>query len=130
MRIAVLQFVHETVTFLPYDTTIDDAVARGLLHPNGEWRLVSPEEMAERWKGREQGLAESERIAYECDFNLSWVRPPLPKFPVPAGYNDDTFLREKVYEGARERWGEIDMLGAMQQLGVVSAPQQVVNQSE
>lgn len=24
MRIAVLQFVHETVTFLPYDTTIDD----------------------------------------------------------------------------------------------------------
>src|SRR5690606_25486806 len=24
MRIAVLQFVHETVTFLPYDTTLDD----------------------------------------------------------------------------------------------------------
>jgi hypothetical protein len=23
--------------------------ARGLLHPNGEWRLASPEEMAERW---------------------------------------------------------------------------------
>ncbi|HET9636883.1 MAG TPA: DNA polymerase III subunit alpha, partial [Gemmatimonadaceae bacterium] len=93
---------------LRYDTTIDDAVARGLLHPNGEWRLFSPEEMAQRWKGREQGLAESERIADECDFNLSWVRPPLPKFPVPAGYNDDTFLREKAFEGARERWGELD----------------------
>lgn len=102
------RLVHDVLTSLRYDTTIDDAVARGLLHPNGEWRLASPEEMAERWKGREAGLIESERIASECDFSLSWVRPPLPKFPVPAGFNDDTFLREKVFEGARERWGELD----------------------
>ena len=102
------RLVHDVLTALRYDTTIDDALARGLLHPNGEWRLASPEEMATRWKGREAGLEESERIAAECDFSLAWVRPPLPKFPVPAGYNDDTFLREKVFEGARERWGEVD----------------------
>ncbi|HMG71604.1 MAG TPA: DNA polymerase III subunit alpha, partial [Gemmatimonadaceae bacterium] len=87
---------------------IDDALARGLLHPNGEWRLPSPEEMAARWKGREAGLEESERIASECDFSLAWVRPPLPKFAVPTGFNDDTFLRDRVFAGARERWGEID----------------------
>src|SRR3954466_5355655 len=102
------RLVHDVLTSLRYDTTIDDAVARGLLHPNGEWRLNSPEEMAERWKGREAGLEESERIASECDFSLAWVRPPLPDFPVPAGYNDDTFLCEKVFEGARERWGHVD----------------------
>jgi len=102
------RLVHDVLTALRYDTTIDDALARGLLHPNGEWRLASPEEMATRWKGREAGLEESERIASECDFSLAWVRPPLPKFPVPAGYNDDTFLSEKVFEGARERWGEVD----------------------
>src|SRR5712675_1329575 len=102
------RLVHDVLTALRYDTTIDDALARGLLHPNGEWRLASPDEMAARWKGREAGLEESERIAGECDFSLAWVRPPLPKFPVPAGYNDDTFLREKVFEGARERWGEVD----------------------
>ncbi|MFL5524045.1 MAG: DNA polymerase III subunit alpha, partial [Gemmatimonadaceae bacterium] len=102
------RLVHDVLTSLRYDTTIDDAVARGLLHPNGEWRLASPEEMAERWKGREAGLVESERIASECDFNLSWVRPPLPKFPVPSGYDDDKFLRERVFEGARTRWGEVD----------------------
>ncbi|HEX6628407.1 MAG TPA: DNA polymerase III subunit alpha, partial [Gemmatimonadaceae bacterium] len=102
------RLVHDVLTSLRYDTTIDEALARGLLHPNGEWRLASPQEMAERWRGREQGLEESERIASECDFNLSWVRPPLPKFPVPAGYNDDTFLREKVFEGAKERWSEVD----------------------
>jgi error-prone DNA polymerase len=102
------RLVHDVLTALRYDITIDEALARGLLHPNGEWRLASPEEMATRWKGREAGLEESERIAFECDFSLTWVRPPLPKFPVPTGYNDDTFLCEKVFEGAHERWGELD----------------------
>ncbi|HEY0527354.1 MAG TPA: error-prone DNA polymerase [Gemmatimonadaceae bacterium] len=108
------RLVHDVLTALRYDTTIDDALARGLLHPNGEWRLNSPEEMAERWKGREAGLEESVRIASECDFNLSWVRPPLPDFPVPERHNEDSFLREKVYEGARERWGEVSDAQAAQ----------------
>jgi error-prone DNA polymerase len=30
----------------------------------------------------------------------------LPKFPNPPGTSDIRFLREKVYEGARERWGD------------------------
>src|SRR6266513_2982599 len=102
------RLVHDVLTALRYDTTIDDALARGLLHPNGEWRLASPEEMAERWRGREAGLEESERIASECDFSLAWVRPPLPRFPVPGGFTDDSFLRDRVFAGARERWGEID----------------------
>jgi error-prone DNA polymerase len=101
------RLIHDILTALRYDTTIENAMLRGLLHPNGDWRLLSPEELAERWKGREEGLEESERIASECDFNLAWLRPPLPKFAVPAGHSDTTFLREKVYEGAHERWGEL-----------------------
>ncbi|HYN80519.1 MAG TPA: error-prone DNA polymerase [Gemmatimonadaceae bacterium] len=101
------RLVHDILTALRYDTTIESAMSRGLLHPNGEWRLLSPEELAERWKGREEGLVESDRIASECDFNLAWLRPPLPKFAVPEGHSDITFLREKVYEGAHERWGDL-----------------------
>ncbi|HEY3258424.1 MAG TPA: error-prone DNA polymerase [Gemmatimonadaceae bacterium] len=101
------RLVHDILTALRYDTTIESAMSRGLLHPNGEWRLLPPEELAERWKGREEGLEESERIASECDFNLAWLRPPLPKFAVPEGHSDITFLREKVFEGAQERWGEL-----------------------
>jgi error-prone DNA polymerase len=99
------RLVHDVLTALRYDTTIDKALTQGFLHPNGEWRLLSPKEMQERWKGREEGLDCAERIAGECDFDLSWLRPPLPKFPNPPGYSDIGFLREKVYEGARERWG-------------------------
>jgi error-prone DNA polymerase len=99
------RLVHDVLTALRYDTTIERALELGVLHPNGEWRLLSPEEMCERWRGREEGLDCAERIAAECDFDLSWLRPPLPKFPNPPGYSDIGFLREKVYEGARERWG-------------------------
>jgi error-prone DNA polymerase len=99
------RLVHDVLTALRYDTTIDKALSQGLLHPSGEWRLLAPEEMAARWRGREEGLDCSQRIASELDFDLSWLRPPLPKFPHPEGTSDIRFLREKAYEGARERWG-------------------------
>ncbi|MEJ7761063.1 MAG: error-prone DNA polymerase [Gemmatimonadaceae bacterium] len=101
------RLVHDILTALRYDTTIESAAARGLLHANGEWRLLSQEDVAERWRGREEGAAESERIAAECGFELAWLRPPLPKFAVPEGHTDISFLREKTFEGARERWGEL-----------------------
>ncbi|MGH7664502.1 MAG: DNA polymerase III subunit alpha [Gemmatimonadaceae bacterium] len=100
------RLVHDMLTALRHDMDMDMAAERGVLHPNGEWRLLSPEQMARRWHGREAGLRESERIASECGFDLAWLRPPLPSFPVAAGSDDDSWLREKTYEGARERWGD------------------------
>ena len=109
------RLVHDMLTALRYDLTIDTAAERGLLHPNGEWRLLSPREMAARWKGREEGLRESVRVAEECaDFKLDWMRPPLPDFrkaKLNAGMSetsDDDALRVWAYEGARKRWGELE----------------------
>ena len=96
----------DVLTALRHDCTIDDAAARGLLLPNDEWMLPPPAQVAERWAGREQGLATSVEIAARCDFDLAWVRPPLPAFPVPDGRTADDWLRERAFEGARERWGD------------------------
>jgi error-prone DNA polymerase len=100
------------LTALRYDMTIDQAAERGLLHPNGEWRLLSPAEMAVRWRGREEGLRESLRVAERCeDFSLDWMRPPLPDFrkaKLSAGMSavdDDAALRAWTEEGMRRRWG-------------------------
>ena len=101
------RLVHDLLTALRLELDVDTAASRGLLHPNGEWRLRSPEEMARLWKGREEGLEESCRIAARCSFDLRWLSPPLPRFPVPPGHDDDSFLRELVYAGAVERWGEV-----------------------
>ncbi len=101
------RLVHDLFTALRHGEDVSTAASRGHLLPNGEWRLKSPEEMARLWRGREEGLEESHRIALSCDFDLRWLAPPLPSFPVPDGHDDDSFLRELVYAGARARWGEV-----------------------
>jgi error-prone DNA polymerase len=118
------RLVHDALTALRYNVDLDTATKGGFLHPNGEWRLLSPEEMGRRWQGREQGIEESARIAEECgNFELGWMRPPMPKFPVPPGHDDDSFLRERVLIGAKERWGDINDVQMKQvehELGVIS----------
>ena len=116
------RLVHDLWTALRHGEDVSTAASRGHLLPNGEWRLKSPAEMARQWKGREAGLEESVRIALECDFNLRWLAPPLPRFEVPPGHDDDSYLRELVYAGARERWGELDEAQVAQlehELGVI-----------
>ena len=99
------RLVHDMLTALRAELTIDEAAARGVLHPNGDWRLLAPVEMERRWRGRTQGLCESARIAAECEpLDFAWMRPPMPTFAVPVGHDDISFLREQAYVGARERW--------------------------
>ena len=103
------RLVHDILTALRHETTLDDAMDRGLLRPNGEWRLRSPRSMAQRWRGRLDGLRETERIVESCEpFTLDWMRPPFPDFSriSGSGREDNEFLRQVAYEGARERWGE------------------------
>jgi error-prone DNA polymerase len=107
------RLVHDLFTALRYDLTVAAGAERGVLHPNGEWRLKSPAEMAVLWRGREDGLHESVRIAEECTgFTLDWMRPPLPDFrkaKINAGHadrDDNEVLRTLTYEGALVRWRE------------------------
>ncbi|GAC1515786.1 MAG: error-prone DNA polymerase [Gemmatimonadaceae bacterium] len=100
------RLVHDILTALRHDLDLDAALERGVLHTNGEWRLLSPADMALRWRGREEGVRESARIAELCDFDLAWLRPPLPTFPVPGRHDDTSYLRECTFAGACERWGE------------------------
>jgi error-prone DNA polymerase len=106
------RLVHDMLTALRHDMDLSTAAERGVLRPNGEWRLLAPAQMARRWQGRENGLRESEHIAEVCEFDLKWMRPPLPDYrPSALGgrpaerYDDDSYLREQTYAGARERWG-------------------------
>jgi error-prone DNA polymerase len=101
------RLVHDLLTALRHDMDIDAALRAGVLHPNDDWKLLSPGEMQQRWQGCESGLDESTRIAAQCAFDLAWMRPPLPTFPVPGGHTEDSFLREQVYRGAGDRWGEV-----------------------
>jgi error-prone DNA polymerase len=113
------RLVHDILTALKHETTLDDAMDRGLLRPNGEWRLRSPRSMAQRWRGRFEGLRETERIVASCEpFLLDWMRPPFPDFSRITGSEreDNEYLRQITYEGAHVRWGETLSLDQCRQL--------------
>ncbi len=99
------RLVHDMLTALRQKLTLDEMAARGRGHPNGNWILQVPARLAELWRGREAGLDASAAIAATCGFGMSWVRPPLPVFKVEAGYDDDSYLRARAFEGAHTRWG-------------------------
>jgi error-prone DNA polymerase len=99
------RLVHDCLTALRHEMTVDEALKAGVLHPNGEWKLLAPDDLKRRWLGCESGLHEAANIASQCGFELDWMRPPLPAFPVPEGMTEDDFLRARVYEGAHARWG-------------------------
>jgi error-prone DNA polymerase len=55
-----------------------------------------------RWPGAVEQAAE---IGASCAFDLRLVAPKLPDFPVPAGHDEDSWLRHLVEEGATRRYG-------------------------
>jgi error-prone DNA polymerase len=118
------RLVHDLLLANRADVCVDTAASWGLLLPNGEWRLKSPREMSLLWQGREAGLEQSCAIADECSaFDLRWLRPPLPHFAVPANHDDDTWLRDLAFAGARTRWGQLDDRQTAQlehELGVIA----------
>ncbi|HEU4649597.1 MAG TPA: error-prone DNA polymerase [Gemmatimonadales bacterium] len=117
------RLVHDMLTALRAELTLEAAERAGVLLPNGRWRLLPPEAMARLWAACPEGLAEAERIAAECTFSVAWMRPPLPKYTDAPGHDDASLLRQCVYDGARERWGELSEAQRTQlehELGVIT----------
>ena len=84
-------------------TSLDRAGRR--LLPNGEHYLVSPEEMAARFADRPEWIRATRAIAERCAFTLEDLGYRFPRFPVPSGESQASWLRRLTFAGARERYG-------------------------
>ncbi|HEY3438063.1 MAG TPA: error-prone DNA polymerase [Actinotalea sp.] len=67
--------------------------------------LRSPAEMAARHRRHPQAVRTAAELAAECAFDLALVAPALPPYPVPAGHDEASWLRELVRRGAADRYG-------------------------
>ncbi|MEW6166287.1 MAG: DNA polymerase III subunit alpha [Pseudomonadota bacterium] len=69
-----------------------------------EQYLKSAEEMAELFADIPQALANSVEIARRCSLTLKFAPPyHLPNYPVPDGYDANSWLREQAHCGLDER---------------------------
>jgi DNA polymerase III subunit alpha len=68
--------------------------------------LRSPEEMAAIFNEVPESLSNTGLIAERCHVDLGVKDYRLPKFDVPEGFTDETYLRHLCEAGAQRRFGE------------------------
>lgn len=76
--------------------------------PNDEFYLKSYDEMADLFPHNPEFLSNTLLIAEMCNVSIDFETQHLPHFDVPGEFTDDKeYLRYLVYEGARERYGDL-----------------------
>jgi len=73
-----------------------------------ELHVTDPEEVIERWgKDHPDFITNTRAIADRCDLQLKLGKILIPKFPVPDGETESTYLEKLVYRGLAWRYGGI-----------------------
>ncbi|MEZ4467538.1 MAG: DNA polymerase III subunit alpha [bacterium] len=77
-----------------------------------QYYLKRPDEMWEAL-GAEyaDALENTVRIAEACDLKLALGTPYLPTYPLPAGFDTESYLVKRAQEGLEERYAEFRALG-------------------
>ena len=71
-----------------------------------ELHVIPPEEIIARWqKTCPEAVLNTKRIAERCNVELQLGRILIPKFPVPEGETDKTYLDKLVFRGLVFRYG-------------------------
>nr|PZN05491.1 MAG: DNA polymerase III subunit alpha [Bacillota bacterium] len=72
-----------------------------------EFYLKSEEEMRRLFPHLAEACDNTVRIAERCNVELEFGKVHLPRFEVPAGFTEDSYLEKLCYEGLRKRYTEI-----------------------
>jgi error-prone DNA polymerase len=94
--------VLDVFTCLREHTHLD--AAGKLLTQNAERHLKTDSEMRELFRDLPEAITNTERLADQLTFSLENIGYEFPEFPVLDGHSMDSFLREQVWLGARDRY--------------------------
>ncbi|HEY6359615.1 MAG TPA: error-prone DNA polymerase [Vicinamibacterales bacterium] len=92
----------DVLTCVHHHATLD--AAGRLLARNAERYLKSPEAMAQLFADRADALAGTAALAERLEYTMADLGYRFPKYPVPAGDTEMSFLRHITEAGARDRY--------------------------
>jgi error-prone DNA polymerase len=95
----------DVLTCIREKTTLD-AAGRKLLK-NAERHLKSPAQMAALFRDLPEAVANTQRIAEQCEFTLADLGYRFPDYPLPPGETPISYLRALTCAGAHERYGTL-----------------------
>src|SRR5579859_3987827 len=83
--------LQDVLVCIKQGVTLDDSTQ--VRRPNSEYYLKSPADMAALFVDYPHVLANTERIAERCRFDLRYGLQDLPQFPTPEGMTAEAYLR-------------------------------------
>jgi len=87
-----------------------------LTFETNEFYLRDNAEMARAFADYPEAVATTLEIAERCDVELELGKQLIPRYPTPAGVSEADFLRERVAEGLRERYGDPPPAAALERM--------------
>ena len=97
--------LQDVLTCIRHHVTLDGAA--DVLYPNAERYLWPPRAMVKRFARYGKPWPTRWPSPSRCTFSLDKLPAELPAFPIPHRMTPQGYLRHLVYEGARERYGEL-----------------------
>jgi error-prone DNA polymerase len=82
------------------------STAGRLLARNSERHLKSPQEMRQLFADIPEAVSNTLELSSRLEFTLNDLGYQFPRYLVPQGESMDSFLRERTWEGFRERYGK------------------------
>lgn len=74
-----------------------------------ELHVASPDEVIERWsQDSPESIATTKEIADRCSISIELGKILIPKFPVPEGETEKTYLDTLVYQGLANRFAQVN----------------------
>jgi len=81
------------------------STAGRLLTRNAERFLKSPQEMQQLFANLPESIANTRELSDRLEFTLNDLGYEFPRYPVPEGETMNSFLRDRAWEGFRQRYG-------------------------
>ncbi len=105
------QIAHEILLCVQTGAFLSDEKRMTLA--NFELHVTDPAEIIKRWGADYPEMITNTRdIAARCDVTIELGRILIPKFPVPKGESEKTYLDKLVYRGLAWRYGGLDEAAA------------------
>ena len=101
------QTAHEILLCVQTGSFMSDEKRMSLA--NFELHVTDPNDIIKRWgKEHPDFITNTRAIADRCNFEFELGKILIPKFPVPEGENEKTFLDKLVFRGLAERYAGIE----------------------
>ncbi|MEJ2147955.1 MAG: DNA polymerase III subunit alpha [Chloroflexota bacterium] len=95
---------HDVLLCIGTGNLVSDA--KRLRFSDDSYYLRSPQEMMDIFAEVPEAVHNTLKVAEMCDVNLDDKTYKLPNFPVPEGYDAQSYLRHLCESGLRQRYGE------------------------